>query len=75
MYSKNDFGRELSIEVEKKFNVIRIARWAHEKYLDNCANLDRDTKNVMMTIIAMEEGEEFERTKEELLKFAADLQK
>ena len=75
MYTKKDFGRELAIEINKNFNTIRISRWAHEKYLDHCAELDKETDSAMMTVIVMEEGEQFERTKEELLKFADDLQK
>jgi len=75
MYSKKDFGRELTEEINKNFDTGKISWWAHEKYLDHASILDKETYRAIMTIIAMDEGEEFEMTKEELLKFAANLQK
>ena len=73
MYTKKDFANELIDEVNKNFNIVRISRWAHEKYLDHGSNLDNETYAVMMKVIAMEEGEEFELSKDELLELAKDL--
>lgn len=49
--------------------------WAHEKYLDHANQLDEETRNAIMTVIAMDEVDEFVLTKEQLLKLAADLQR
>lgn len=73
MYTKNDFANELISEVNKNFDLIRISKWAHKKYIDHGPDLDNQTYIAMMKVIAMEEGEQFELTKDELLKIANDL--
>lgn len=75
MYTKFDFGKELAEQVNKKYDVSYLAYWAHEKYLDHANKLDEATRDAIMTVIAMDEGNEFVLTKEELLKLAADLQR
>ena len=75
MYSKYEFGRELIEQVNKKYDITYLSNWAHRKYLDHANQLDDETDNAIMTVIAMDEGEEFVMTKEELLKLAADLQR
>jgi len=75
MYKRNDFGRELEIQINKNFDIDELSDWAHEKYLDNARSLDRETQSAIMKVISMTEGEQFEYTKEELLDFAKSLQK
>lgn len=74
MYTKFDFGKELAEQVNKKYDIIYLSNWAHRKYLDHANQLDEETDNAIMAIIAMDEGDEFVLTKEELLKLASDLQ-
>lgn len=74
MYKKFDFGKELAEQVNKKYDISYLAHWAHRKYLDHANELDNETDKAMMTVIAMDEGDEFVLTKEELLKLASDLQ-
>lgn len=74
MYTKFDFGKELVEQVNKKYDITYLSNWAHRKYLDHANQLDEETDNAIMIIIAMDEGDEFVLTKEELLKLAADLQ-
>ena len=74
MYTKFDFGKKLAEQVNKKYDITYLSNWAHRKYLDHANQLDEETDNAIMKIIAMDEGDEFVLTKEELLNFAADLQ-
>lgn len=74
MYTKQNFGNDLEHKLQEEFDVVSIARWAHEKYLLHISDINRELSKIIMTVIAMEEGPEFEYTKEELLKIAKDLQ-
>jgi hypothetical protein len=74
MYTKFDFGRELAEEVNKKYDVLHLSNLAHEKYLDNAACIDKETRAAIMKVVAILEGEEFEITREQLLQLAARLQ-
>ena len=74
MYTKNDFGRELTEEIYKNFDIEIISRWAYEKYLDQARWLDNETYDAIMIVVSMIEGDEFSFTKDELLKFASNLQ-
>jgi len=75
MYTKFDFGRELAEQVNKRYDVSYLSFWAHEKYMYHANQLDKEARKAIMTVIAMDEGDEFVLTKEELLKLASDLQK
>lgn len=75
MYVKHEFGKQLAEQVNKKYDATYLSYWAHEKYLDHANQIDDETLSAMMTVITMDEGEEFVLTKEELLKLAADLQR
>jgi len=74
MYTKENFGYELEQKLEEKFNVAAIAKWAYEKYLLHNSDLNKELSRVIMGVVTMEEGPEFEYTREELLKIAKDLQ-
>jgi len=74
MYKKFDFGKELAEQVNNKYDITYLANWAYSKYLDHANQLDEETRDAIMTVIAMDEGDEFVLTKEELLKLAFDLQ-
>ena len=67
MYTKKQFGLELEQELIKKFDVIHISRWAFKKYLKLDLESEKGVDDIIMTLVAMEEGPEFEYTKEELL--------
>ena len=75
MYRKFDFGKELAEQVHSKYNITYLSDWAHSKYLDHANQLDDETENAIMTVISMDEGDQFILTKDELLKLASDLQK
>lgn len=75
MYTKFDFGKQLEEQVNNGYDITYLSFWAHEKYLDHANQLDKETHDAIMTVIAMDEGDEFILTKEELLKLAFDLQR
>ncbi len=74
MYTKHDFGKQLAEQVNKKYDISHLSFWAHEKYLDHANELDEETRVAIMKVVAMDEGNEFILTKDQLLKLAADLQ-
>lgn len=74
MYTKLDFGKELAERVNKNYDITFLSNWAHRKYLNYANQLDEETDKAIMTIITMDEGDEFVLSKEELLKLASDLQ-
>ena len=74
MYLKSEFGKQLAEEVNKKYDITYLSNWAHRKYLDHANQIDKETRAAIMKVIAMDEGDEFVLTKDELLKLAADLQ-
>lgn len=74
MYTKHEFGKQLAEQVNNKYDVPYLSFWAHEKYLDHANQIDSETRAAIMKVIAMDEGDEFVLTKEELLELAAKLQ-
>ncbi len=65
-YSKSAFGKGLAELVSGGYDIRSISRWAFEKYLDHANELEQGLKTEMMTIIMMEEGPEFELSREDL---------
>jgi len=74
-YTRKEFGARLRAQLSIDYDVVKVARWAHQQYLDHCRELDGDLVNEMMRIIAMEEGPEFELTGQEIQAIADELQK
>ena len=74
IYTHQDFGRELLAEIDKDYDTIRLAKWAFSKYMDPEVKVeDSKVDDAMMTIVAMEEGPEFEYSEAELREFAQKL--
>ncbi len=74
-YTRKDFGARLKKQLTVDYDVVKVARWAHKEYLDHCRELEADLVAEITKIIAMEEGPEFELTKEEIQLLADELQK
>jgi hypothetical protein len=73
-YSKQQFVRELKDQIDTGYNPVRIAQWAHnEIYLKHSRYLEQGLQELLMQLIAMEEGPEFEISESELRKLADDL--
>ena len=66
-YTKRRFAAELLAELERDlaeaepaFSVLRLARWASTKHFKYQGHLEAGLEDSIMTIMLMEEGEEFE---------------
>ncbi len=53
--------------------MVRIARWAHKKYMDLGIEVEESVQQVILQIVAMEESPEFEMDEKELIAFANTL--
>jgi hypothetical protein len=73
-YTKKDFGLRLKDQITTGYDVVRVARWAHQEFLDHCRELEAGLQPEMMRVIVMEEGPEFELTEHEIQSLADDLQ-
>jgi len=72
-YTKREFATDLLNEVNRGFDVVRLARWAMRLYSDRIRELDDGVKDAVMDVVVMEEGPEFEMTEEQLREFAQRL--
>jgi len=68
MYTRSDFAKGLSAQLEQGFDSVRIARWAYQMFLDNVRELEPGSKDSIMSIVLIEEPQ-FEMSKDELLSF------
>lgn len=73
MYTKQKFGQELKNQIEKNFNIIKIARWAESIYSNYCRETSTELHDIIMTLSIMEHGPEFEYTERELRLLAQKL--
>lgn len=73
IYTRKQFGKDLAEQLSSGYDTRRLSRWAFKQYLD--CELEKGLQSEMMTIIAMEEGPEFELTEKEILKLIAELVK
>ena len=73
-YGNADFGNDLMAELDKGYDVVRISRWAMSIYLKYCQEADTELDKTIMSVVAMEEGPEFEFSEEELRILAKELQ-
>ena len=72
-YTKRNFGSDLLNEVNRGYDVVRLARWAMRLRSDRIREFDEGVKDAVMDIVVMEEGPEFEMTEEQLRDFAQRL--
>lgn len=74
-YTKKDFALRLKRQLIGTYDIVKVARWAHQEFLDHARELEVGLQLEMMKVIAMEEGSEFEMTEPEIRKFADELEK
>ncbi len=72
-YSKQEFGQALKRQLLSDYDVVRLARWAHDLFLEHSSHLEPGLQEILMQIVAMEEGTEFEFSEAELKKLAEEL--
>ena len=71
-YTRNDFGRDLLTELERGFDVVRLSRWAMAIHMKHCRETDPELDKIIMSIVAMEEGPEFEFSEQEVRRLALE---
>lgn len=73
-YSSRDFGRELLAEIAHGYDPVRIARWAFSKIMDPDTKIENaELYHTIITVVAMEEGPEFEYSESDLHALAETL--
>jgi hypothetical protein len=72
-YTLRQFGSELLAELDRGYEVVRLARWAYSRYLAHSRNLEEGLREKIMQVVVMEEGPEFEMSETELREFGLDL--
>jgi hypothetical protein len=72
-YSRQDFGRDLLSELDEGYDVVRLSRWAMSVYMQQCQKTEPELDKLIMSIVAMEEGPEFEYKEPELRELASQL--
>jgi hypothetical protein len=66
MYTNQEFGYELKKQLERNFDVVKIARWAENVYSNHCREISSELNDIIMVLAIMEHGKEFEYSKQEL---------
>ena len=72
-YTRLDFGNDLLKRLEVTNDPVILARWAYLQYVDHLRELEPGLKGSIMQVVAMEEGPEFEMSKEQLYEFVQKL--
>jgi hypothetical protein len=65
-YTKKDFGIELKEQILKGNDCYRISKWAFEIYINKGLTIENDLDPIILQLVVMEEGPEFEYTNQEL---------
>ncbi|TFY89955.1 hypothetical protein DYL61_21340 [Pseudomonas nabeulensis] len=67
MYSKVDLAMDLERTLARGFDVFRISKVVFDIYQDHGLEITASMDQVLLTLMAMEEGKEFELTESEFL--------
>ena len=70
---KIQFGQELKKKIDKAEPSFEIGKWAYSIYFDNMGKIDSDFRKILLDLSAMEDGNEFKFSYEELEKISNDL--
>jgi hypothetical protein len=71
--TKAAFGDALRAQLKLGYEPRRLARWAYVTYLDHANRLEPGLYDELMKVATMEEGPQFEMTKQEIEQLAEDL--
>lgn len=70
---KIQFGKELKKKISKAEPTFEIGKWAYSVYFDNMGKFDSNFRKILLDLSAMEDGDEFELSYEELEEIANNL--
>jgi hypothetical protein len=73
MYSQTDLALDLERALVRGFDVARISKVAFEIYQDHGLEINASMDRALLTLMAMEEGEEFELTESEFLALISEI--
>ncbi|UVJ42909.1 hypothetical protein NVV94_20300 [Pseudomonas sp. LS1212] len=73
MYSQADLAMDLEKTMVRGFDVARVAKVAFEIYQDHGLEITASMDRALLTLMAMEEGEEFELTESEFLALVSEI--
>ncbi|ROO39343.1 hypothetical protein BIV08_18990 [Pseudomonas sp. AF76] len=73
MYSQADLATDLEKTLVDGFEIFRISKAAFEIYQNHGLEITAPMDRVLLTLIAMEEGEEFELTEAEFLALISEI--
>ena len=66
MYTRQQFGLELKEKVKNCALISDIGNWSYFMYSQHRREIDRDFRDLLITLGGMEMGPEFERSYEDL---------
>lgn len=73
MYSQTDLALDLERTLVEGFDVARISKVAFEIYQDHGLEITASMDRALLTLMAMEEGEEFELTEPDFLALLSEI--
>jgi len=73
MYSQADLATDLERTLARGFDVFRISKVAFEIYQDHGLEITAPMDRALLTLMAMEEGKEFELTESEFLALISEI--
>lgn len=73
MYSQADLAMDLEKTLASGFDVARVSKVAFKIYQDHGLEITESMDRVLLTLMAMEEGEEFELTASEFLALISEI--
>lgn len=75
MYSKNSFILDLENSIAEGFAVDKISKVAFEIYQNRGLEISDSMDRILLTLMAMTEGEEFQLTENEFLDLISELRR
>lgn len=73
MYSQTDLAMDLERALVKGFDAARVSKIAFEIYQDHGLEITSSMDRALLTLMAMEEGKEFELTEPEFLALISEI--
>jgi hypothetical protein len=71
--NKQQFGKDLQLQLENGYDIVRISRWVFRIYSSNCRDMNSEMKEILQCLFSMEDDSQFEYTEAELRLLAQKL--
>ena len=73
-YTKKQFGNELEQQVKSHYDIKKLSHWAYGIYLKYCNEFETGLYSIVMDIVTMAEGYEFQMSEDEILELVKKLE-